>query len=270
MNILGNNSSKLNEVIFEKRNKDYGAYAIRQSYNDSLKKSLLCLASIVLFLFGFVLINNKINSNTEKQYQNIFEDPILKPLIYSTPIDFTPLKEPVQSSNVAAAPKGTTIGKIITDDKIEATEVDLNNSVNGVGTKTATGVDPLSTNESTLTVTNSVAITSPPETNEPMATPDEMPEFEGGVVGLMRYIGQNISYPEVAKIINKEGTVYVSFVVNEYGFVENVKVMRGIGYGCDEEVLKVVSKMPRWKKVGKNNGHPVKVRYNIPVSFKLK
>lgn len=97
-----------------------------------------------------------------------------------------------------------------------------------------------------------------------------MPEFEGGAVALMRFVAQNISYPEVAKIINKEGVVYVSFTVNELGYVEHAKVMRGIGFGCDEEVLRVVSKMPRWKKAGRNAGHPVKVRYNIPVSFKLK
>ena len=96
-----------------------------------------------------------------------------------------------------------------------------------------------------------------------------MPEFDGGVAGLMRYVGQNIIYPPVAREIGKEGTVYVSFVVNEMGNVENVKVMRGIGFGCDEEVVRVIGKMPRWKKVGKNAGHPVKVRYNIPVKFKL-
>ena len=61
MNILGNNSSKLNEVIFENRNKNYGAYAIRSSYNDSLKKSLIYLSSIVFLLFGSVIISNKIN-----------------------------------------------------------------------------------------------------------------------------------------------------------------------------------------------------------------
>ena len=60
MNILGNNANKLNDVIFENRNKNYGAYAIRSSYNDSLKKSLLFLTSIVSLLFGSVIINNKI------------------------------------------------------------------------------------------------------------------------------------------------------------------------------------------------------------------
>ena len=99
---------------------------------------------------------------------------------------------------------------------------------------------------------------------------EEMPEFEGGTAGLMRYVGQNIVYPSLAREVGKEGTVYVSFVVNETGNIEGAKIMRGIGFGCDEEVVRVINKMPRWKKVGKQGGHPVKVRYNIPVSFKLR
>ncbi len=81
---------------------------------------------------------------------------------------------------------------------------------------------------------------------------------------------QNIVYPDFAREIGKEGTVHVSFVVNEVGNVEGVKVLKGIGYGCDEEVVRVIGKMPRWKKVGKNGGHPVKVRFTIPVSFRIK
>ena len=84
----------------------------------------------------------------------------------------------------------------------------------------------------------------------------------GGVAGLMRYIGQNVVYPPVAREIGKEGTVYVSFVVNEVGSVENVKVVRGIGYGCDEEVLRVIGLFkdeifyPATK-----DGKPIKVKY---------
>lgn len=269
MNILGNNANKLNDVIFENRNKNYGAYAIRTSYNDSLKKSLIYLTSIVSLLFGSVIINNKINSSTKNEGLLILEDPKIEPLTYTTEITIEPPVIEPKQNNAAAAPKGT-IGTVINDDAVVTNSINIDNPISGVGSSTATGVDPNNTNESTVTVTNSVAVTTPSVDTGPVIVADEMPEFEGGVAGLMRFVSQNIVYPPVAREIGKEGTVYVSFVVNETGNVENVKVMKGIGFGCDEEVVRVVGKMPRWKKVGKNAGHPVKVRFNIPVSFKLK
>lgn len=270
MNILGNNANKLNDVIFENRNKNYGAYAIRTSYNDSLKKSLIYLTSLVSLLFGSVIINNRLNSSTKGDGLIIIDDPKIETLTYTTEVNIEPLaNKPEQQNNAAAAPKGT-IGTVIRDHATETNSVNIDNPISGVGSATATGVDPNSTNESTVTVTNSVAVTTTSVDTGPVVVADDMPEFEGGVAGLMRYVSQNIVYPPVAREIGHQGTVYVSFVVNEIGNVENIKVMKGIGYGCDEEVVRVVGKMPRWKKVGKNAGHPVKVRFNIPVSFKLK
>lgn len=269
MNILGNNASKLNEVIFENRNKNYGAYFIRESYNDSLIKSLMCLSTMIVLLFGSVYVYNKTNAVKIDEKISIFSDPKLDPMDYVTKVDMTPIIEPVQNITAAATAPAGTIGTTVVDDAIETTSVNIDNPISGVGSPTATGISATGTETSTLITIRSDVNTIPIST-EAVIVADEMPEFEGGVAGLMRYVGQNISYPELAKAIGKEGTVYVSFVVNELGNVESAKVMRGIGYGCDEEVLKVVSKMPRWKKAGKNAGHPVKVRFNIPVSFKLK
>lgn len=267
MNILGNNAGKLNEVIFENRNKNYGAYAIRSSYNDSLFKSLACLSSIVILLFGSVYVYNKTNATTSDEKITIFSDPKLDLMEYVTKVDITPIVEPVQNTAAATAPVGA-IGTIINDEAIETNSINIDNSINGVGSTTATGISITGTETSTLSIINPI-VNIAPISNEAVVVVDEMPEFEGGVAGLMRYVGQNISYPALAREIGKEGTVYVSFVINELGNVESAKVMRGIGYGCDEEVLRVMNKMPRWKKAGKNAGHPVKVRFNIPVSFKL-
>lgn len=268
MNILGNNAGKLNEVIFENRNKNYGAYAIRTSYNDSLFKSLACLSSIVILLFGSVYVYNKTNATTADEKITIFSDPKLDPIESVTKVDITPIVEPVQNVAAAAAPAGS-IGTVIIDNATETTSVNIDNQISGVGSPTANGVSATGTETSTLIAVTPVVNTAPIST-EVVVVADDMPEFEGGVAGLMRYVTQNISYPPIAREIGKEGTVYVSFVVNELGNVESAKVMRGIGYGCDEEVLRVMNKMPRWKKAGKNAGHPVKVRFNIPVSFKLK
>lgn len=269
MNILGSNAGKLNEIIFANRNKNYGAYAIRSEYTDSLKKSILCLVGLVSLLFGSVIIYNRINAIAAIETPIVFDDPLIKPLVYTTTlVEMKPLViEPNQNSG-ATAPKGT-IGTVINENAIETNSVNINNPVSGVGTETATGTSPVGPETSTVTSIH-VETSSAPTTIETVVVAEEMPEFEGGVAGLMRYVSQNIVYPQIAREIGQEGTVYVSFVVNESGNVENVKVMRGIGYGCDEEVVRVVGKMPRWKKAGRNAGHPVKVRFNIPVSFRLR
>ncbi len=146
----------------------------------------------------------------------------------------------------------------------------LDNPVNGNGSNMATGNSTTGTETSTLNVgTNQTGSTLNTSTTEYVIVQD-MPEFEGGTAALLSFVARNIVYPTLAREIGQEGTVFVSFVVNENGMVEGAKILKGIGYGCDEEVLRVINKLPKWKKVGRQDGKPVKVRFNIPVAFKLK
>jgi len=94
------------------------------------------------------------------------------------------------------------------------------------------------------------------------------PEFPGGNEALLNYLGENIIYPQEALKANIQGTVYVSFIVEKNGEVSNIKVMRGIGGGCDEEAVRVVQSMPKWKP-GTQRGKPVRVQFNWPVRFIL-
>ncbi len=271
MNILGNNSSKLNDVIFENRNKAYGAYAIREAYSDSLTKSILCLSGLVLLLFGSVFAYNKISAIPSEEKGIIIDDSGIKPLVYETLVEMKPLETPVEKPAIAAAaPSGGIPLRIVDAEPTNTTTVNMSNPVSGVGSATATGVAPVGSETSTLTTTTTVAGTTGTTSAEPVVFAEEMPEFEGGNAGLMNYVAKSIVYPEIAKEVGAQGTVYVSFVVNEVGKVESAKVLKGIGLGCDEEVLRVINKMPQWKKPGKNGGHAVKVRFNIPVAFRLK
>lgn len=270
MNILGNDSGKLNEVIFENRNKAYGAYAIRAAYNDSLKKSILFLSGLVILVFGSVFAYNKINAIPSDENGIIIDDSGIKPLVYETEVHMKPLETPVEKPAVAAtAPSGAIPTRIIDNaSETNTTTVNMNNPVSGVGSATATGVAPIGTETATTTSSITVANTNTTST-EAVVFAEEMPEFEGGNTGLMQYVARSIVYPQLAKEAGVQGIVYVSFVVSETGKVEGAKVLKGIGLGCDEEVLRVINKMPQWKKPGKNAGHAVKVRFNIPVSFKL-
>ena len=97
---------------------------------------------------------------------------------------------------------------------------------------------------------------------------EEMPAFPGGEAKLMEYVGKNIKYPQIARETGIQGRVFIGFVVEPDGSVSNVKLLRGIGGGCDEEAMRVVKSMPKWKP-GKQRGKAVRVSYQIPVLFKL-
>ncbi|MBR5910365.1 MAG: energy transducer TonB [Bacteroidales bacterium] len=97
---------------------------------------------------------------------------------------------------------------------------------------------------------------------------EEMPAYPGGDQKLMEYIAKNIKYPQIARESGIQGRVFVGFVVEPDGSVSNVKLLRGIGGGCDEEAMRVIKSMPKWKP-GKQRGKAVRVSYQIPVNFRL-
>jgi periplasmic protein TonB len=119
-------------------------------------------------------------------------------------------------------------------------------------------------------------IYKPVLTDEKPAIEDEifinvgkMPEYPGGEEALFKFLSQNISYPLDARDSGAQGTVYLSFIVEKDGSVSNVKVLRGIGFGCDEEAVRVISLMPKWSP-GMQRTKPVRVSFNMPIAFKLK
>ena len=97
---------------------------------------------------------------------------------------------------------------------------------------------------------------------------EEMPSFPGGEAELLKYVATHIKYPQIARETGIQGRVFVGFVVEPDGSISNVKLLRGIGGGCDEEAMRVIKSLPKWKP-GKQRGKAVRVSYQIPVFFKL-
>lgn len=94
------------------------------------------------------------------------------------------------------------------------------------------------------------------------------PEFPGGMDSMYAFIQKNLIYPEKAKAEGIEGRVFITFTIEKDGSVSNVKILRGIGSGCDEVAKEVVEKMPKWKP-GTQRGKPVRVQFNLPIKFEL-
>jgi TonB family protein len=112
-----------------------------------------------------------------------------------------------------------------------------------------------------------------PQTKEPdevvYQMVETMPKYPGGDEEMYKFISKHLKYPKKARNNEIEGKVFVQFMIDKEGNVTRAKVLKGIGYGCDEEALRVVNKMPKWKP-GTQRGKPVPVMFTLPFNFKLK
>ncbi len=124
-----------------------------------------------------------------------------------------------------------------------------------------------SANDPTRYVTGNSA--KPDSTNEIFTIVEEMPYYVGGEDALKQFLIKNIAYPQSAIKDSVMGKVFVNFVVNEEGKIENAKILRGLTDDINAEALRVINMMPTWKP-GVQRGKPVKVAYNLPISFQLK
>lgn len=111
-------------------------------------------------------------------------------------------------------------------------------------------------------------IATPTGQDSVYTTVDVFPEFQGGQVKMSKFIAKNLHYPEIAKRAGIQGKVLITFVVDKTGKIKNAKVLEGIGTGCDEEALRVINSMPKWKP-GKHSGKKVDVQITMPIMFKL-
>ena len=132
-----------------------------------------------------------------------------------------------------------------------------------IGTVAVEGAD-------SIVVDVTLNVEAPQEVEEQVLSFVEiMPSFVGGDEALMQYLGQNLSYPGVAKDMNIQGVVYVRFVVEPDGSIGQVEVVRGVFDALDKEAVRVIKQMPVWEP-GKQNGRAVRVFYSIPIRFELR
>jgi len=116
---------------------------------------------------------------------------------------------------------------------------------------------------------NSQVVMPPKDNSEkPFNFVEQMPEFVGGSSAMMKFILNNLKYPEEARKANTQGTVVLQFVITETGKTTDITIARGIGQGCDEEAVRVISIMPAWNP-GKHNNKNVPVNFTLPIKFRL-
>lgn len=256
-------AENLNDLVFENRNKAYGAYAIRNSYCDNVSRSLfitLALTGSLLLLVFFLSKNEKLIPVIEGQV------PITE--VFSFPVDLTPETLPEKKIEKAEPPKDVTPPSDNTafqasDDKKDVVETTNANAVIDPKGKTD-GTDSVfkEFTEPKGNVTNFVET----NTNEVKIVAEVMPSFNGN---LSQFIRDHIHYPRMALDNGTSGTVVVQFIIEKDGSVDDIKILSPVPDGCSEEAVRVVKAMPLWKP-GKNANQPVRVLCNLPVKFTIK
>lgn len=142
----------------------------------------------------------------------------------------------------------------VVDDDVEVDEID-------------TPID-VEINENDIIVDVPIEVDEPEEIEETFVVVEEAPEPLGGMNSFYKFVSKNLKYPRMAKKSGIEGRVYVQFVVDKDGSITEIKTVKGIGGGCDEEAVRVFQKAAKWNP-GKQRGRPVRVRMIIPIYFQL-
>ncbi len=109
---------------------------------------------------------------------------------------------------------------------------------------------------------------SEPVPDEPFILVEEMPSPLGGYEAFYKFVSKHLKYPSQARRMGIEGKVFVNFIIDENGIITDMNILKGIGAGCDKEVLRIMSKAPKWNP-GKQRGKPVKVKQVLPIEFRL-
>jgi protein TonB len=256
---LTNKSSDLDEIVFEGKNKEYGAYYLRKAYNRFLTRSLM--VAIIALILGvgipFLIFTQTATANEDKTVSTEMLAP--PPTNKNEP----PPPPPPPPPKALEQQMKFTAPVVVTDTTQETglqTQDDLNNST----------VNTAPVDDGNITVDDKVedkvieTVEAPPV----FTIVEEMPAFPGGEEARVKFLQDNMQYPQMAKESGIQGTVYVTFVVDENGKVIDTKVLRGIGGGCDEEAVRVVKIMPKWTP-GKQTGKAVRVQFNMPIRFTL-
>jgi protein TonB len=267
-------NATLDDIVFANRNKAYGAYSLRKEYPKTVTRALIIGG--ILFTLG-VLAPTIITALTpEEEKQAMVEVDLMK--LPPPPID--PNEPPPPPPPPVELPKVNTVKflppEVKPDEEVpeETPPPAVEELKEAVAAEKTQEGDPnaeevIAAPEATAAPTKvEVAVEAAPKEEQIFTVVEQQPEFTGGMAALGQYLSKNLRYPAAAQRANVAGRVFVSFVVNTDGSIQDVQVLKGLGFGTDEEAQRVVKGMPKWRP-GKQSGRPVRVKYNLPINFTL-
>lgn len=247
-----------NDIVFEARNKEYGAYVLRANYSRNIMLALMAgvfimaSATIVPYL-KFRAVDSRLTQ--EDRLVEIRLENLDQPVEQVTPPPEPPAAQEILQQAKYVPP--LVVDSVRPEDEIQLMTAD----------QAQIEVQDSEVIEEIVQVAEEVGGTEEEEA-EPFYVVEEMPMFPGGDAEIQRYIGANVVYPEVAKENNIQGRVIMKFCVTPAGGVDQISVLKGVDPELDAEVIRVLKTLPKFKP-GKQGGKPVPVWYTIPINFKL-
>lgn len=258
--------SNLDDIVFEQRNKGYGAYVLRKMYDKHINTAVaIAIALFLLFIslpaiIEFIKGKEVVTKAPAKKvkYTDLAQPPPMDKTVPPPPkIDIPP---PVKTVIKYLPPQVTEEEVPEEEEMPDIKEVKANET----GNENVEGEPQVEFNVAPATE----VITEEDVVEQVYTIVEQMPDFPGGTDELMKFLAKKTKYPPLALRMGIEGSVYVQFVVTKEGSIDAVQVVKGISKECDEEAMRVIKSMPNWKP-GKQNGRTVPVKYVLPIKFKI-
>ena len=270
--------NRWSDIMFENRNKEYGAYVLRRQTTARNIKSIIAVLIIFALVMVYMVAKNayddyqakhqaqtQVTELTALQEQKKEAKVERKEIVKQEKVE--QVVEKVKSSIKFTAPVIKKDNEVKDDEEIDLQKVENTNTT--IGAFDVQGNDEVG--GEVLKAKEEIAQPEPPkheEENKVFDVVEQMPSFPGGMPALMQWLSQNIKYPVIAAENGVQGRVIVQFVVEKDGSVTDVHVAKSVDPSLDKEATRVVKAMPRWNP-GKQNGSAVRVKYTVPVMFKL-
>jgi len=269
------NSSEWCDMVFEGKNKKYGAYQLRKT---SSKRHVIAFFVAVAFVGAVAAIPSFLDAVKPKGDKSLGMDEAFKISTLETPKEELTQQEIIKQEVVPPPPpKLATIQftpPVITEDSKVNEEREMKNmeelvekddlTISFVNQEGSTSKDAVAPEE----LRQHQKIVEVKEPEKPFEHVEQMPQFPGGDAELMRFINSSIKYPTIAAENGIEGQVTIRFVVSNKGLVTDVRVLKSVDPSLEKEAVRVVKTLPQWIP-GMQNGQPVAVYYTLPVRFKL-
>lgn len=256
------------DLLFEGRNKQYGGYELRRKYPERIRNAAIAGLTVIFLISAGPIIASLLQPKEGPK-----KLAVLTPVTLTEPPPIDPQKPPPPpppseppppvKPTVKFTPPVIKKDEEVKEDEKPPKQEEMKDAAAGMKTEAGNvdGIDP-GIVDNPGTGTGVVAAPPPPQVYQ-FVEQMPKPEYDMG-----EYLSKHLQYPANAREAGIGGRVAVQFVVNEDGSITDVKVTRGIGGGCDQEAMRVVSQMPKWKP-GKQNGKAVKVMYTQPITFRL-
>ncbi|MBD5308208.1 MAG: energy transducer TonB [Bacteroides sp.] len=274
-------SKEWRDIVFEGKNKDFGAYVLRQGSVSRHNKAMIVVVIVIAVVFALAFLVNTVIKQAESRPEDEGEQ-VLVEMGTTEEVEEQPEEEPqkfeeqqleeVVQEELLNTQKVTEVA-IVEDDQVDEEiksqdEIKADDRALGQVNEDRGVDDIINAQEHKEVVVVEEKKPEPPAENHVFDAVEQPPQFPGGDAALLQWLANHVNYPPVAAENGIQGRVMIKFVVTKTGQVGEVQVLRSKDPDLDKEAVRVVKMLPKFQP-GKQNGHPVNVWFTVPVNFKL-